>query len=316
MDHYKTLGISKDATDDQIKQAYRKLAREHHPDKGGNKEEFQKIQQAYDILGDKQKRANYDNPTQPNQFPFNFSFSQPSQTPSKLSNVVHTCNITLDEIFTGTTKRFSVSRDRACFNCNKACNLCHGSGVQTQHIQLGPFTQVISHPCGECGGIGMKAGQGCSKCDSGKITEKQIVETQIERGTESGHQFVIEEWGKQPLKPDQIPGDLVIVINVQQHQNFIRNGLDLYTTINITLLESIYGKDILVNLFNAPFSFNCNQFGEIIDPRKKYIIKGRGLSNNINTGDLHVTFDIDYNLSDEKQKTIQSLLFAVQKSET
>jgi DnaJ-class molecular chaperone len=113
-DYYNILGISKGASTDEIKSAYKKLALKNHPDRGGNKDTFQKIQQAYEVLSDDKRRSEYDNPVSDNffsndpffnQFHHQFNTGRNKSQPVKKNDYHYTCNITLEDVFNGCVKK-------------------------------------------------------------------------------------------------------------------------------------------------------------------------------------------------------------------
>ena len=146
---YDTLGVSKSATEDDIKKAYKKLAMQHHPDRGGDAEMFKKISNAYETLIDPQKRAIHDNKPPPKQHEF-------------------TMNISLEDAFKGSTKTLRITRRPPCSECN-------GHGHIQHTIRMGPFVQTIHQLCQHCGGQG--------SCGEQEQLNMQI---NISRGTPDG----------------------------------------------------------------------------------------------------------------------------------
>lgn len=298
--YYSVLGISKNATDDEIKQAYKKLAREHHPDKGGNKETFQKIHEAYETLLNPEKRSEYDNPSpSPQQFDFhqfNSFFNHHMKQIQKCSDHYYTCNVSLQDIYFGIVKKLRIKRERLCKSCLVNCNTCHGTGIITHTTQLGPMRQIIQNACSSCHGRGKKQNSqsSCLSCKSlGVIKEERLLEINIERGCENNKQYVFKEWGEQAVKPNQVPGDFIVKINIQQHTDFTRHNLDLIYSINISLIDSIIGTNIIIPHFDSPISIDTRGFG-IINPNKQYTLFNKGLIHQNNTGNLHIRFIIDY----------------------
>lgn len=303
-DYYKILNVNKSASNEEIKQAFKKLAREHHPDKGGKKETFQNIQKAYETLSDPQKRRAYDSP-QP-EFPFEFggfnhSFfqthhqQQPRQNVS-MANHYYVCRISLKDVYFGTVKRIKVTRERLCLGCVQTCPACNGSGSIKRAVQIGPFTQIMNHNCNKCGGTGdfFNSATFCTKCHSKtKILEERIIEITIHKGVEHGKQYIFEDWGQQAKKSSDIPGHLVVTVEVEPHPLFLRQGIHLTYTTKLTLAESIIGKSIAIDHFDGQFVVDTAGFG-IINPNKQYSIFERGISLNGTRGNLNIIFQIDY----------------------
>lgn len=306
-DYYNILGVSKDASANDIKKKYRQLARENHPDKGGNKEHFQKIQEAYETLSDPQKRNEYDNGKTPNVhinggFPFEFNFnpffhpqSKPQQPSQKKNDHIYTCKITLRDVFFGITKKIKVQRKRVCVICKADCSQCNGMGQMTQHIQMGPFTQILNQICQGCSGTGIKHKSSCDTCKSkGSIPEERVFEVVIDKGVETGRQYIFKGWGEQAIKSNEISGNLVVNIVVEEHDLFKRNGLNLLYKIDIDLKDCIVGKFITIPLFDGDLTITTRGFG-VINPHKEYILFERGLRDNSDKkGNLHIIFIINY----------------------
>ena len=313
-DYYNILGLNKNATEDEIKQAFRSLAKTHHPDKGGNKEKFQQIQEAYDTLSDSQKKVEYDNPAPSLEdlfggmggmgglgggFPFNININSMfnrQQQIIKKSDHNYTCNIKLEDVYTGLQKTYNLKRNFKCKKCQKTCTKCNGSGNTQQRIAIGPIMQILNQPCGACNSTGkIRNNNECSMCvNTGTIEEQKTIEINILKGIENGYKFTYEEWGEQPEKNNEKAGDLIIVINVESHNRFERKGLDLYLKYNISLKESIIGRKIYIPYFHEPFEIDIQSYG-IINPNKEYIVFQKGLENSKgNKGSLYIKFNITY----------------------
>jgi DnaJ-class molecular chaperone len=290
-DYYNILGIPKGASEDEIKKAYRKLAREHHPDKGGNKEHFQKIQEAYETLSNPQKRHEYDNPVV-NSFPFgNFDITQ-----TRCANHNYVCKITLRDVHFGIKKKLKAKRDMSCNACSDICIQCHGKGTIHHHIQMGPFKQLINQACNVCGSSGKRIHTtNCSTCNNKRtVTDERIIEIDIPKGVENNKHYVFNHWGEQPKKANSIPGDLIVTVQIENDPNFARSNLDLIYQPKISLAESICGTKLTIPHFDGNFELDTLGFG-IINPKKQYTIYNKGLKNqNDTSGHLHIRFEIDY----------------------
>jgi DnaJ-class molecular chaperone len=301
-DHYSILGISKGASDDEIKSAYRKLARTHHPDKGGDKERFQKIQQAYETLSDKDKRQQYDNPHQPNNDIFNQFFGMNNmnnhfQTQNRRVQKNHhyyTCKISLRDVYFGIKKKFKVQRSRICAVCKSNCNTCGGSGHVTKHIQMGPFTQIVHQSCGVCNGVGIvKNDNGCNDCKNGYINEQTVFEVNMQKGIKSGTNFIFDGWGEQAVHDNEESGSFIVNVVVEDHPDFTRMDNNLIYNVNISLRESITGKLIKIPHFDGEIDVYTKGFG-IINPEREYILFGKGIQTENVNGNLHLRFKINY----------------------
>jgi DnaJ-class molecular chaperone len=311
-DYYNILGLNKNASEDEIKQAFRTMAKTHHPDKGGNKEKFQEIQQAYDTLSDPQKKAEYDNPAPSLQdlfggmgggmgggFPFGININgmfQRQHQNIKKSDHHYNCSIKLEDVYTGTKKTFNLKRNFKCKNCQKKCTQCNGSGTLQQKISIGPLLHILNQPCGACNSSGkIRNNIDCTMCiNTGIIEEQKTIDLNIPKGIENGYKFTYEEWGEQAEKDNEKAGDLIIIINIENHDKFERKGLDLHLKYNISLKESITGRKINIPYFSEPFEIDTQTYG-IINPSKDYIIFQKGLENlKGNKGSLYIRFNIKY----------------------
>jgi molecular chaperone DnaJ len=313
--HYETLGLQKNASKYEIKTAYLNMAKVYHPDKNtssGAKEKFQKIQEAYEVLSDDEKRAQYDNP-QPQfnippefhqnfqqGFPFNiFNMNQPQQQQNqKKNNEYYNFKIKLSDVYFGINKNFNIKKKVMCEKCKINCTMCNGAGtIQGQRIQMGPFVQFINQMCPTCTGncVIRNNNISCNDCNSSgfKIKEKNIT-LNVPIGVENGKEYIFEEWGEQAVKSNEKSGDFIIRIEIQKHDLFHRDNLNLIYTTQISLFDSIVGKEIKIPYFDELIELNINKFG-IIDPKKEYVIVEKGLKNEKGErGNLKIKFEIIY----------------------
>ena len=294
---YDVLGLTRDATADDIKKAYRKLAREHHPDKGGDPEKFKKVQEAYEVLSDPEKRENFDRfgtPDAPPQGPnpndifaqmFGGAFGGP-RGPVRRADHHHELKITLEDAYRGLARTFKVTLTKPCFACRKQCPHCHGRG--THMVQMGPMS--FGQPCQPCGGQG-GGSSGCKECNfKSKKHEPLNLELKIPAGVEDGATLVAGGMGEQPLKPDEEPGDLIFHIKIQDHPELMRQGKDLVWSTRISFEDSVNGKVLQVPHFDGSIQINTSDWG-VLDPREDYIIPGKGF---VQGGKLRVSFNVVY----------------------
>jgi len=306
-DYYKTLNLNKNSSLEEIKISYKQLAKQYHPDKGGTTEKFQEIQIAYETLSDENKRREYDNinnndflPGNVQGFPFNFfNFHNhhPANNVVKKNNETYNCVITLKEAYFGIKKNFNIKRKYNCDKCNFACSNCNGTGFDknNQRIQIGPFLHIQNQVCMSCNGSGIMRSLICVECNNSglKFKEKNF-DLFIPRGVESGKKYTYETWGEQATRKNEIPGDFIIMIIVEDDPHFKRNNLNLIYETDISLKDSIIGRDILIPFFDENIIFNTKKIS-IINPKKEYIISNKGLCNEIgHVGNLILKFRIVY----------------------
>jgi DnaJ-class molecular chaperone len=328
---YEILEISNNASIDDIKKAYKKLAIKYHPDKNPNNPsadaKFREISNAYSILSDEEKKKRYDhlgdenfnndgnggdndvdiNDLFSNIFgnrgdPFGDSFfgfrNNRQHSNNKCNNTNKTIYVSLDDVYNGINKNITFKIQHFCKKCMKNCKNCNGNGIVQQMIQMGPFTQVISQPCNNCQGSGVsnEFNKKCGECKGeGKYETENLCNLSVPKGFEDGIKTIFNKLGEQPKKSNQEAGDMILEIRVQEHNQFTRKGNDLIYKLNISLTESILGKDITIPYFDDTIKININQFG-IINPEKQYIIKNRGLPilNTDKKGNLFLEFKINF----------------------
>lgn len=296
---YEALGLTKDATDADIKKAYRKLAMKNHPDKGGDPEAFKVVQNAYDVLSDPQKKANYDrfgDPDGPQHGLHGHGFDDiMSQMfggmgmrgpgPARRQNHQHTLNVTLAESYHGVRKTIKITVQQTCFACRKTCSVCGGRG--TTIMQMGPMT--LQQTCGACQGTGTGASSGCAECTGGNKPVSHDAVFDIEAGVTDGAAIAVPGMGEQAKAPGEIPGDLIFVIKVAKHPDFERRGNDLVWTTTVSFEDSVDGTTLSVPHFAGPIDIDTVAWG-VIDPRKEYRVGGMGFPG----GDLLIKVDVRY----------------------
>ncbi len=313
-DPYSVLGISRDAQDTDVKKAYRKLAMKHHPDKGGDPEQFKKIQGAYDILSDPQKRQNFDqfgvadgppqggfNPNDIFSQMFGGAFGGP-RGPVRRADANHELSITLEEAYRGTRKNMKITLSKPCWTCQKKCPACQGRGQV--FMSMGPMQ--FAQPCTSCNAQGHNF-KGCGECQhSGRKTENLNLEIKIPMGIQSGNVITARGLGEQAQTRDEEPGDLHFHIKIKDHPEFMRQGSDLIWSTKISFEDSVNGKKVLIPHFDGPIEVDTADWG-VLDPREDYIIpvKGFGQEGTTSRGRLRIQFNIVYPNSKTKFKLIR-----------
>lgn len=250
VNYYETLGVEKTATQDEIKSAYRRAAKEWHPDVNPNRREeaekkFKDIGEAYATLSDPEKRSAYDNPGRGSFDPFfdifrNWEMNQ-TQGPR---NVTAGIEIDLIEAAEGAVRKVSIEHEVACDDCagtgsttkeRTICNRCSGAGrIQTERM-AGQFRMMQSTTCPECRGKGSAPEKPCGKCAGrGEISKQDVIEINIPAGVDNRHVLRVPKMGRNG-------GDLNIFVAVRHHPKFERLGNDLHCNIDIPFLLALRG---------------------------------------------------------------------------
>lgn len=278
-DYYETLGVTKDASQDDIKKAFRRLARKYHPDLNpGDKsaeERFKSINEAYAILGDQKKREEYDRfgktsfegggpwyegtgtPGFEDIFEFGMGdifgniFGGPSGSEhrGKGQDLLMGLNLSLEEAFSGVQKSISVNRETPCRSCQgsgaetyETCHRCKGSGA----VQMSRGFFRMQQACPDCRGSGKKITRACRSCGSrGRIMAAETVKVKIPPGADSGSRVKIKGMGNVSMSGGPA-GDLYIEITVNPHAVFKREGRDLSIEVPVTFGEAALGSKIEV----------------------------------------------------------------------
>jgi molecular chaperone DnaJ len=276
--YYKTLGVDSKATQDEIKKAYRKLARKYHPDlNAGNKqaeEKFKEISEAYDALGDEKKRAEYDRGATfdfgaqggegfhgfdfgggagnadfadifGNLFGGQYDF-EPEH--ARGEDLMMRLDLSLEDAFRGSTMNIPYSR-------NVSCPVCGGSGAESQEtcpkckgtgrIQQGKGFLKMAQICRECGGKGKKITSACKKCyGRGHLAQSENIKVKIPAGADNGS--VIRLKGKGNAGRGGRAGDLIIEIGLRPHPVFRKEGNDIHVNLPVTFGEAALGAKVEV----------------------------------------------------------------------
>ena len=323
---YDVLGVARNASKDDIKRAYKKLAMQNHPDKGGDPEKFKEISGAYAVLSDDQKRQEYDHigdeglaggggmPFQGGMdnanhifeeffgrhgFPFGNIFHQ--QRPMgkrKCGDHVHTLRISLADAYSGLQKSMRINLQCMCTSCMETCHACQGRGQITEMQRMGFFTQMLTRECDTCSGSGtvLRGKKDCSTCQgSGVFRDEKKIELSLHKGVHTGHFIRCDGLGEQPRNENELPGDLVFQVQVMEDANFKRSGNDLIYHANITFLQSVVGHTITVPHFGGDFDVDTMSFG-IVQSDKPYSVEGKGMpyQNGTAYGKLVLVFNIEY----------------------
>lgn len=318
-DYYNILGVDKDATDEQIKKAYRKMAMKYHPDKNKSSEaeaKFKEAAEAYDVLSNPDKKSKYDrfgSDYKDAGFGFggfnmddifsNFgdifggAFNKRySNRVQRGSNLRMKVILNIGEILKGTTKKIKYKRQVKCDSCNgsggtdvKTCNACGGTGQKTftQHTPFGTINQVTT--CNVCDGTGQEVKNKCNACKGdGTVLHEETIDINIPAGVSTGMQMNLSGYGNH-IKNGQ-PGDLVVVFEEERDFSYQRDGNNLIVEKTISVIDAIIGINTKVDTPHGPISIVIapgTEHGSVIR------ISGKGIPDvNYGLGDLFVEIKI------------------------
>jgi molecular chaperone DnaJ len=328
-DYYEVLGVDRQATEQQIKSAYRKLALKYHPDRNpGDKqaeEAFKEAAEAYAVLADPQKRSMYDrfghagvnasgagggagfDPTifadfsdifagLGDMFGFGdlFGGARRRRTgPQRGSDLRYDLEITFEESYEGTETSILVPREETCTTCKgsgaapgtspETCAQCRGTGQL--RYQQGFLT--VARPCSNCRGTGRTISKPCTSCrGAGRVTKERKLTVKIPPGIATGQQLRLSGEGEHGLYGGP-PGDLYVVVHVQEHPVFHREGDDLYCELPINFPTLALGGTVKVPTLDEPEDLTIPAGTQ---PGTRFRVRGKGMPN-VNgrgRGDLHV----------------------------
>lgn len=308
-DYYALLGVNSDATTDQIKRAYRKLARTLHPDVNPDpqaQEEFKQITAAYDVLSDPQQRRMYDlGFSGRGNSPFGDVFGAdfgglgdfvdaffggganrrgPRSRTSRGQDALIKVEIELSEAAFGVKREVTVDTATACAACEATgcsagttpdtCQMCRGSG-EVQTVQRSLLGQVVtSRPCPQCGGYGSVIAHPCIECSgNGRVRTRRTIEVQIPAGVDAGTRVQLVEQGE--VGPGGGPAaDLYVEIVVRPHEYLKRKGDDLFVTLPLPMTAAALGTEVRLAVLDGDVEIAIPPGTQ---PNSTLLVRGRGI---------------------------------------
>ena len=343
-DYYEVLGVDKNASEAEIKSAFRKLAKKYHPDVSKEPdaaEKFKEAQEAYAVLSDANKRRQYDQFGHSafdqmggagasgfdfSDFDFSdifgdifgsgFGFGGRSSNRSRRGNdTLVRIDLTFEEAVFGCKKDVKIDTMVECDSCNgkgghgeKTCQTCHGSGQVTseQRTIFGSF--AARSTCQTCHGKGVTYDTKCSKCHGeGRIRENKTVEVKIPAGVDTGNKLRLNGKGEAGVNGGP-NGDLYLEFKVKSHPLFERDENDVYLTLPINITEAVLGCKKDVPTLNGTVKLSIPAGSKTND---KHRLKGKGIADpqTGRKGDMYVIIDIHIpkKISRDQKKLFEAL---------
>ncbi|KDE08015.1 hypothetical protein MVLG_01717 [Microbotryum lychnidis-dioicae p1A1 Lamole] len=336
-DFYKILGLSKTASEKEIKKAYRRLSKQYHPDKNPEesaKAKFLEIGHAYEALSDPEKRKIYDRFGEEGlkqqqgggggfHDPFDV-FRQAfggQQQQRKGNNMIADIEVDLESIYSGDRINFNIARKQMCEECEGSgarsardvveCKACEGRGIRLVRHQLAPgiYQQVQMH-CDQCAGRGKKTLHVCPVCRGHRIVDSSVELTlDIDRGMPENSEVVFE--GEADESPDIAAGDVIVRVRSKRKPGgFVRKDSNLYWTEPLSLAEALLGfKKTVVGLDGHKIVL---QRSGVTQPGFVQVVAGEGLPiyHESNYGDLYVEYVVVFptDLSPKLRQVLETAL--------
>ena len=342
-DHYEALGVAREATPEEIKKAYRKLARELHPDVNPSadaSERFKTVTHAYDVLSDPQQRQQYDMGGSGGfggggNFGFGDIFETffgggggqaagPRSRRERGQDALLRVEVSLKDTMFGVTRDIEINTAELCETCEGSCaapgsspvrcDICQGSGQIQRQVRSLLGNVMTSSPCGTCRGYGNIIVNPCATCaGQGRVRAQRTISVDIPAGVETGLRLQMPGQGE--VGPAGGPhGDLFLEIKVRHHDVFSRAEDDLLATVEVEMIDAVLGTEVKLDGLDGEIEVNIKpgiQSGEVLTVRDRGITSLRGSGR----GDLRLGIQVvtPTKLSGAEQ-TLMKQLAAVRKS--
>ena len=329
-EYYDRLGVSKDASQDEIKRAYRKMSKKYHPDinkEPGAEEKYKEVQEAYETLSDDQKRAAYDQygPDGANGFGgqggfggfdggagfggfedifssfFGGGATRNPNAPRQGDDLQYRVNLSFEEAIFGAEKEVHYNREATCKTCSGSgakpgtspvtCGRCHGQGVINVDTQTPLGMMRRQVTCDVCHGTGQEIKEPCQTCHgTGHEKQSHKVSVKIPAGVETGQQIRLAGQGEAGFNGGPY-GDLFVIIYVNPSDKFTRDGSTIYYTLNISFVQAALGDTVEVPTVHGNVEMTIPAGTQT---GKTFRLKGKGAPRlrGGSQGDQHVTVKI------------------------
>lgn len=337
-DHYAVLGVSRDATAEEIKKAYRRLARQLHPDVGGpeSAERFKEVSAAYEVLSNPDKRRAYDMGVDPNGtgggFGPGFGFSDifetffggaagqraPASRRRRGQDALIRLDVDLADAVFGSERELQIDTAVICPTCQgsccqpgtspRTCDVCGGRG-QVQRVARSFLGQVMTtSPCPACQGFGTVIPDPCLECSGeGRVRSRRSLTIKVPAGVDTGTR--IQLTGQGEVGPaGGPPGDLYVEVSVRPHETLTRRGDDLHCTVTVPMTAAALGTTLQLETLDGAESVDVRpgtSSGEVLT------LRGLGVTHlrSPGRGDLHVHIEVQTptRLDEEQERLLREL---------
>ncbi len=332
-DYYEVLGVAKSASEDELKKAYRKLAKQYHPDVNpGNAEaeaKFKEINEAYEVLSDKDKRAKYDQFGHAGVDPnfggggfggfdmgdidlgdifgsffgggFGGSRRADPNAPQRGSSLRASITISFAEAMAGCAKELSLTRLESCDTCRgtgcaqgttaEVCRKCRGTGKIRVQRGMGGFAFATEAACPDCRGAGKIIHQPCPDCrGAGQLRRQRKIKVRVPAGIDHGQTISMRGQGNGGLNGGPA-GDLLVVVAVTPDPRFERDGSDLYTVHTVSFTQATLGSEIQIEGIDGAIKYSLPAGTQ---PGSRITLRGKGAPSvsGRGRGDLIVTIQV------------------------
>lgn len=319
---YKLLEVEKTATSQEIKKAYRNIAKKAHPDKGGDPEKFKEINMAYEVLSNEEKRSTYDKYGMdglkdgggPGGFEdiFGHFFGgggarrRQDNGMRKTKPIQKVLQVKLEDVYNGKVVNMELNKRVCCEACAgkggkniKTCTECKGNGFKVKTQMLGPgMIQQSQVPCNTCRGEGkiFDEKDRCGVCKGEKIKSvDKTIEVPVDKGIPN--EKVVLFAGEGNEVPGAMAGDLQVVISIKPHPIFERKGADLFMKKKISLVEALTGVNFKVKNLDGTEITICSAPADVISSGSLKVIQGKGMpfyQDSMSNGNLIITFEVEF----------------------
>jgi molecular chaperone DnaJ len=335
-DYYELLGVARDASESEIKKAFRGLARELHPDVSDApdaEERFREVVEAYEVLSKSETRELYDRyghaglrsgGFQPGHFDFGslsdlfsafFGDGVLGGRASRGADLAAAVDIELVDAAAGVTREVPFQVAVTCGHCNgggaepgseiSTCPTCGGAG-RLQHVSRSVFGEFVrTQACPSCGGSGRKIETPCTVCDgAGRVLEERRLEVTIPPGIHDGQRIRLTGEGHTGALGARA-GDVYVQVNVRSDPRFVREGNDIYSTVDLTMTQAALGTAVTIPTLDGDAELD---FAPGTQPGETRVLRGRGMPvlQGFGRGDHRVLVNVvvPRHLSDEQRRLL------------